>query len=169
MKVRSIVCVAVALLAVGCDDPLSDAQKPRRGVAPNIGGLNLPPDAGDPAVPKAPDEPVDPEPLAPAEDPNVEVVEAGPGVSGKGNYSPGIYTTPLSTYFSVREKIQFLQVDHAMKLFRAMNERDPKSHEEFMEKIIKANSIRLPDLRGPDDKYKYDPETGELMVVRQRL
>ncbi len=39
----------------------------------------------------------------------------------------------------------------------------PKSHEQFMQDIIKANQIKLPELP-PDSKYKYDPATGELMI-----
>ena len=50
-----------------------------------------------------------------------------------------------------------------MKLFKASEDRAPKSHEEFMEKIIKANNIHLPEL--PDgQRYQYDPKTEQLMV-----
>ena len=41
------------------------------------------------------------------------------------------------------------------------------SHEEFMEKIVQANNIRLPEL--PEGhRYLYDPTTNELMVERPK-
>jgi hypothetical protein len=50
-----------------------------------------------------------------------------------------------------------------MQLFKATEDRNPKSHEEFMEKIIKANQIHLPEL-WEGETYRYDPKTGELWV-----
>ena len=52
-----------------------------------------------------------------------------------------------------------------MKLFKAEHDRAPKSHEEFMEVIIKANQIKLPELLD-NETYRYDPEREELMVDR---
>ena len=43
----------------------------------------------------------------------------------------------------------------------------PKSHEEFMQRIIKDNDIVLPELPG-GRRYVYDPKTGELMVEQPR-
>ena len=49
------------------------------------------------------------------------------------------------------------------ELFKATEGRTPKSHEEFMEKIIKANHIHLPTL--PEGhRYVYDPKQEQLMV-----
>lgn len=97
--------------------------------------------------------------------------EAKAGVTGRGNYGSGfgggMGTTALSTYVRVQEKVEFLQVDQALKLYKATNGELPKSHEEFMEKIIKANQISLPELQ-PGDKYIYDPEKGQLMVEKQQ-
>ena len=68
--------------------------------------------------------------------------------------------------FSTKEFIAYdIQVKHALDLFEAYEGYAPKSHEEFMEKIIKANNISLPEL--PEGhKYVYDPMTETLMVEK---
>jgi hypothetical protein len=57
----------------------------------------------------------------------------------------------------------FMMVDQAMNLYQAREGEYPKSHEEFMEKIIKANNIKLAELP-PGHRYVYDPATHTLMV-----
>jgi hypothetical protein len=100
----------------------------------------------------------------PSPQPGKTVQPAAPGVTGKGNYQPGLITTPVRIYFRVQERLIFeVQIPHAMQLFEAENGYKPRTHEEFMEKIIKANNLQLPDLP-PDHRYVYDPEQGELMV-----
>ena len=57
-----------------------------------------------------------------------------------------------------------LQIQHAVQLFQAEHGRFPKDHAEFMERIVKANSIKLPVLPGKR-RYQYDVENHELKVV----
>ena len=85
------------------------------------------------------------------------------GKKGHG-YGKGVIATPAASLWAVRERMVFeVQIPEAMKLFKATEDRAPKSHEEFMEKIIKANNIHLPEL--PEgDRYRYDPKTEQLMV-----
>lgn len=89
--------------------------------------------------------------------------EVGVGAKGQG-YGEGLVSTPAGAYFRTKERIAFdIQIKHAMNLFKAMENRAPKSHEEFMEKIVRANNIALPEL--PEGhRYVYDPKTEELMV-----
>ena len=54
---------------------------------------------------------------------------------------------------------------HALNLFWGMEGRYPKTHEEFMEKIIKANNLKLPELEAGDE-YIYDPEDHKLKIWR---
>jgi len=56
-----------------------------------------------------------------------------------------------------------IEIPQAMKLFKATEDRAPKSHEEFMERIIKENHITLP-LLPEGHRYRYDPKTEQLMV-----
>jgi hypothetical protein len=106
----------------------------------------------------------------PASQPEKTQEKAQAGATGRGNYGSGFGggfgTTALSTYVRVEERAGYLQVDQALKLYKATNGELPKSHEEFMEKIIKANNINLPKL-APGAKYVYDPEKGELMIEKE--
>lgn len=123
--------------------PAAPAEAPAAGGLPGLPGVSLP---GQPQ-------------------PNVITEKPQPGVSGKGNYGPGIVTTPISVYFQAQERLIFLQVDQAMNLFQAEHGNKPKTEEEFMKQIIEFNQIRLPQLP-PGSKYKYDPAKGELLVER---
>jgi hypothetical protein len=64
-------------------------------------------------------------------------------------------------------KLSVMAVDHKMKLFEAENNRTPKDHAEFMERIIekgKPDGIALPMLPYYQE-YAYDPEAKELVVI----
>jgi hypothetical protein len=89
--------------------------------------------------------------------------EVGVGKKGRG-YGQGIVATPAASLFAVRERLVFeVQIPQAMQLFEATEGRPPKDHDEFMEKIIKANNIKLPEL--PEgDRYRYYPKEKQLMV-----
>jgi hypothetical protein len=95
-----------------------------------------------------------------------EVAEVGVGKKGR-NYGGGIITEPIRQSFRLRQRIVFLKIDMDMRVFKAANERLPNSHEEFMEKIIKASDIPLPELPA-GERFVYDPDRGELMVERPR-
>ncbi len=108
-----------------------------------------------------------PAPTAPTES-----VKAQVGVGAKGrslDHETGVgkmVSAPVSALFAVKERVAFdIQIPQALGLFCATEGRFPKSHEEFMEKIIKANMIELPVL--PDGhKYVYDPMLKTLMVEK---
>ncbi len=94
----------------------------------------------------------------------LQKADVGVGAKGRG-YSQGLITTPVQVFFQARERIVFQNVTHALNLYKAMNG-PPKSHQEFMDKVIKENNIRLPEL--PEgDRYLYDPKTEQLMVEQQ--
>jgi len=130
-----------------------------------------PPGPRTPATPAAPPpsatasaESSSSEPAAPP--PGYVRERAGVGATGKGNYRPGILTTPLSVYWRAQERIIFeQQIPHAMQLYHAMNGRYPGSWEEFEREILVPNGIRLPTLP-PGHRYHYDPQSGQLMVEK---
>lgn len=111
-------------------------------------------------------QPARPSQPAPQPNPNVEKAQAGVGKQGR-DYGGGAImapvTVPVKTYFQARDRITFLQVDDGMRLYKASNGSAPKTHEEFMEKIIKEGQIKLPQLP-PGDRYIYIPEKEELCV-----
>ncbi|MBN2217060.1 MAG: hypothetical protein JW719_06760 [Pirellulales bacterium] len=94
--------------------------------------------------------------------------KAGVGMGAQGHgYGNDPLTYPLASYFRVRERIGVDQIKHAMDLYKALNGHFPRTQDEFRKEIIKANAIRLPVL--PDgDKFFYDPDQGELMVIPAR-
>ena len=73
-------------------------------------------------------------------------------------------TAPLSAYGPMVEKVSILAVEQAINLFQATEGRYPKDHAEFMEKIIRANNMRLPVLPNKGE-YRYDEPTHSLVVV----
>ncbi len=163
---RRMMCLLTVVLMAGCESSgtsdVEESPRPRRNVATGLGGQLAP------AIETSDPKPAEAEEPAP-EPPPVVREEAKAGVSGKGQgYGQGPVATPVAAYFSTRERIIFqIQIPNAMKLFKGMEGRNPKSHEEFMAKIIKASSIVLPELANPEtEKYVYDPETGQLMVER---
>jgi hypothetical protein len=135
----------VGLVWTGC----GDIEPPKRPPAPPP-GIATPP-AAPPEAPPAP--------------PATKRVEAGVGVGEKGHYGAGIVSTPLDAYWRSQEAITFnIQIAEAMKLYKAMNDnRGPATEQEFMDKIIKENQIRLPKLP-PGHRYVYDPKQEKLMV-----
>ena len=93
--------------------------------------------------------------------------EVGVGEKGQ-DIGEGIISTPIKAYFSVKQQIAFnIQIPQAMQLYKATNGYAPKTHEDFMSKIIQANFIRLPELP-TGHEYVYDPEKEELMVEQPR-
>ena len=73
-------------------------------------------------------------------------------------------TAPLTAYGPLVEKAAILGVDQAINLFQATEGRYPKDHDEFMEKIIRANNLRLPVLPNKGE-YRYDEKSHSLVVV----
>lgn len=190
MRLSTTLSLLGMLVLAGCgeNDPF-DPQQQRRGPAMGAGGALAPVDLdgqGGNVKPPPPPPPANdrastvtpPPPPAnataneqtPAVDPNVERVEAGVGVETKKGhgYGSGPIATPVAAYFSMREKIAVNQVIHGLQLYKALNGHAPKTHEEFMEKIVKAGGVALPQLRTDEHRYVYDPETETLMVERPR-
>ena len=55
-----------------------------------------------------------------------------------------------------------VQIPHGMKMFEGLEGRPPRSHEEFMKRIIEDGQIELPELEAGKE-YIYVPERKELM------
>lgn len=76
----------------------------------------------------------------------------------------GVMTRPVFDALNAADRLILKNVDYAVEIYKAAgNGEGPATHEEFMEKIIKANNIQLPKL--PEgQRYLYDPENEQLMV-----
>ena len=65
-----------------------------------------------------------------------------------------------------QERVVFeITVPHAIQLYEATKGMRIKTSEEFMEHIIRANQIQLPELPA-GQRYIYEPLSGELMVEK---
>lgn len=108
-----------------------------------------------------------PPPAAPAE---VVAQKAVAGVGKQGQSLKGdtgvakMISGPAAALINVKQKaVLEIQIPHALQLFQATEGRIPRSHAEFMEKIVQANQLVLPEL--PEGGvYHFDTEKGELWV-----
>ena len=102
--------------------------------------------------------------------PEIERVVAEAGVGKQGQVigeKEGFLRTPAKALFSAKQKIAFMSVEHAVNLYEGLEGHKPKTHEEFMEKVVKFNNIQLPEL--PEGHiYVWDPDKGQLMVERPK-
>jgi len=137
-------------LLLGCvqnSQPTSTAPAGAGGAAPTAGVVAVPSNVPEKTV--------------------LEKAGVGSGKKGRSlDKHEGIVVTPAKTLFAAKEKIKFeIEIPHTLNLYKALEGSAPKSHDEFMEKIIKANNISLPEL--PEGhKYIYDPMTETLMVEK---
>ena len=95
-----------------------------------------------------------------------EKAAVGMGEKGRG-YGGGMISVSVMAMWAAKEKIVLDQIHHAMQFYKALegDGHGPKTKEEFMEKIIKANNIQLPVLPA-GAHYDYDPTTEELVVEK---
>ena len=89
---------------------------------------------------------------------------AGKKVSDSKIHATDPISAPLQAYSPAIERITKSQIEAAVKLFQATNDRYPKDYDEFMSSIIKENNIRLPVLPG-NKKYEYDEKNHELVIT----
>jgi hypothetical protein len=155
----AILLVALGLL-LGCSSG-NEKTAPAESSQPVAETPPPPPPPPPPTAPGSQAASASPAPAQP--EPVRQKAEVGVGEKGHG-YGTGPIATPAATLFRVKERIAFdIQIPQAMNLFKASEGRPPKSHDEFMSKIIKANQIHLPTL--PEgQRYLYDPKQEQLMV-----
>ncbi len=85
-------------------------------------------------------------------------------VNEKGDVN--LITGALGAYGPATEKIAGMGVTRALELFRATHDRYPKSHKEFMDKIVKQNGLKLPMLR-TNRRYAYDVSSHEIKIIEK--
>jgi hypothetical protein len=157
-RVAAALIVATAAACLGCGQP---APPEMQGLAP------APPPAQETTAAPTPEPPPSAEPAPGTVRESATAMAAqgqgSGGVTGKGNYKPGLITTPISVYFRAQERILFDQVKHALNLYKAEHGRVPRTHEDFMRDVIAANNLNLPEL--PEHyRYVFDLEKEELLV-----
>ena len=164
------IIIVLALMLSGCEEDTPPPQNPQPP-APTVQQLPPPaPPAAAQTPPQqrmaAPGTPiVEGSAVQPAPGTVMQKAERGMGKKGQG-YGGGIITQPISTYFQTRDRIAFsVQIPKQMQMFKAINNRNPKDLDEYMNQIIKPAGIQLPELP-QGHRYVYDPKSGELLVER---
>ncbi|AMV40817.1 hypothetical protein [Planctomyces sp. SH-PL62] len=69
-----------------------------------------------------------------------------------------------NAYVTMIGQTSILQIQHAMNLYQAANDRFPKNYDEFMAEIIRANNIALPKLPHYQE-YGYDEQQHKLVIL----
>ena len=75
-------------------------------------------------------------------------------------------TAPLEAYGPLKIQVAGLGIQQAVEMFRATEGRYPNDHQEFMQKVVTANRIRLPE-PAPGQRYEYDVANHKLVVVKE--
>ena len=69
-----------------------------------------------------------------------------------------------NAYVSIIGQTSILEIQHALELYKATNDRYPKDYDEFMTEIIQANHIALHQLPSYQ-KYGYDEKEHKLIIL----
>ena len=109
-------------------------------------------------------------PTATDESTSIEAQKAVAGVGKQGKTlldhsdTQKIISGPVSALMQFKQQaVLDIQIPHALSLFQATEGRLPKDHAEFMEKIVQANQLQLPELPA-GAVYRFNAEKGELWV-----
>lgn len=176
----SLIVSAALLLTFGC----GPAAKPTANNGPVAPAPPTPPGPPKPPAPPGPNDvapspPATPMPMPPVPpadpplDPSARPAAVGAGAKGQyknSNPVTDIVAVPISARFRAEERLTFeAQIPTSMQIYKALDPqgKGPKTHAEFMEKIIKQNQINLPQLPAGEE-YQYDPATEQLMVVTRK-
>ena len=94
----------------------------------------------------------------------IEIKKEGATVATTKITAKDPITLPGNAYVTMIGQTSILNMQHAMDLYHAQNDRYPRDYNEFMNEIIKANNIALPQL--PDyQKYGYDEKEHKLVIL----
>jgi hypothetical protein len=146
------------IIVSGCDQPTGTTRKLKA----------KPAEVADEAPAQPKPAPVGPREILGKRDQDIRDVE-------KEKKAGGVVTPPRITakdpirlqgnaYVTAVGQISIGHIKHALDLYQAENGEFPKTYEEFMEKIIKANNIALPKLPFYQE-YAYDAPSHSLVVM----
>jgi len=150
--------VVVVLLALGCEVPELEVPRPP-----------APPVEQQAAVEEPVEEPAEEEEVVSGVEPVTSVprpfTAKDPARGKKSRAQGGIAAATAGARFYAEYENLRINIVHALDLYWGMEGEYPKSHEEFMEKIIKFNQLTLPEL-DPGVEYIYDPNDHVLKIYR---
>jgi len=172
--------VAGALASAGCETEVRNPEKRHETRAPALTGVVIDQDdmARPAAQPTAPARPkAQPKAKAPAKpefivgkntqnirNAQTELQQGKAKVASTRIVSRDPITLPGNAYVSIIGQKSMLDIQHALDLYRATNDRYPANYDEFMNEIIKANNISLRQLPSYQD-YAYDEKEHKLIII----
>jgi hypothetical protein len=158
-SLRLALLPCLLLLAAGCEEPRHVSKPPA--------------DAAVAAPAPAPEPAAAPQPGQTREilnkrtqdirDANAEL-QKGAQVGSTKIVAKDPITLSGNAYVSMIGQTSILNIQHAMDLYKATNDRYPKDYQEFMAEIIKANNIALPTLPYYQE-YGYDEKEHKLIIL----
>jgi hypothetical protein len=170
----SLLSLAVCALSAvaGCEEQARNVQSRPKSRAAAQTGINVDINVEDrstgPAKPQPKLRPQQSGPIIGQR--TTEIRNAAPELK-KGNAkvaSTKINPDPIpivgNAYVAIIGRLSVDNIQHAMKLYKATNDRYPKDYDEFMTEIIKANNIALPQLP-PYQAYAYDEQEHKLILI----
>jgi len=169
-----LAALACALLAAGCEEERHEFSARPKSRAADVVGVDLGDQGRETPPPKAQPAPrpqVQKKPEFIVGKRTQKVANAGAELkTGKAKVaSPRIVardpiTLPGNAYVSIIGQTSMMSIKQAMDLYHATNDRYPADYNEFMEVIIKANNISLPQLP-PYREYGYDSNAHQLIIL----
>jgi hypothetical protein len=147
-------------LASGCKEPMNS----------NVGRPGAPTAE---SAPSPPPPPAEPEKVSHGEilgrrtqdiRPAAPELEKGAVVAGTAITARDPITLQGNAYVTMIGRTSILQIEHALNLYKATNDRYPANFEEFQNEIIKANNIALPVLPHYQE-YGYDEKEHKLVIL----
>jgi hypothetical protein len=172
--VLGLAVAACALLAAGCEEERHEVAARPKSRAADVVGVDLGDQGRESAQPKSqpaakPQAPRKPEYIVGKRTQKVENAKAAlkTGQAKVGStriVARDPITLPGNAYAAIIGRTSMLSIQQAMDLYRAMNDRYPENYNEFMEVIIKANNIALPQLPHYQD-YGYDEKEHKLIIL----
>ncbi|WP_435008806.1 hypothetical protein P12x_000059 [Tundrisphaera lichenicola] len=146
-------------IVVGCDQPTGSSGPKNR--TRNVPVVEAPPEP--PPAPEAPRVPILGQRTREIGQAEAEK-RAGGVVATQKITARDPITLQGNAYVTSIGKLAIGQIDQALNLYQAANGEYPRTYEEFMEGVIRANNIALPKLPAYQ-KYAYDAPTHKLLVI----
>lgn len=147
LAVAAATCLCCLSLAVGCDEPRDTGKSTaKKGKEPIKTREVLGKRTQD------------------IRDASVETKKAGAEIKQPKIIAKDPITLQGNAYVSIIGQTSILNIKHAIDLYQAEHGEYPKTYQEFMDNIIKANNIALPTLPFYQE-YGYDAPNHKLVIL----
>jgi hypothetical protein len=157
------------LIMAGCEEETRNVGSRPQTRALDQTGVAVGLDAERPQAPARPKVPPKPEFIVGKRTMEVrnaatELQKGGAKVASTKITAKDYITLQGNAYVTIIGRTSILSIQHAMDLYQAENGRFPKDYDEFMNVIIKANNIGLPQLPYYQ-AYGYDEKEHKLVIL----